>query len=311
LTGDTHQGAGNDSSFTIGDRVLVSGSKLGIIAYIGSTQFAVGDWVGVELDTPCGKNDGSVNGVRYFTCKPLHGVFAKAAKLTKLSDSPIAVPQMTDSGVGSVEDDSVFKTPALPLSADLETASISAAAVVSSSSETATEPLSPTPSTRGTNEESPLKSEVSQSKKLCKQSSKSSDQEVQSKRVGHAGKSSGLIPRPTFGSTVSLSKAPLGSSSADLNAPVSESSVRHSFKVGDRVTVGSNKIGVLRYIGTTEFAKGDWAGVELDEPLGKNDGSVSGKRSVVNIMQFFYLCVVGACKPSLFLTLSNARQYLM
>lgn len=38
------------------------------------------------------------------------------------------------------------------------------------------------------------------------------------------------------------------------------------------------KAGVLRYLGETEFAKGDWAGIELDEPVGKNDGSVAGKR---------------------------------
>ncbi len=52
-------------------------------------------------------------------------------------------------------------------------------------------------------------------------------------------------------------------------------------KIGDRVSVNSNngaKKGFLRYVGTTEFAKGDWAGVELDEKIGKNDGSVNGKR---------------------------------
>ena len=32
-----------------------------------------------------GKNDGSVSGVSYFKCAPLHGVFSKAERLTKLS----------------------------------------------------------------------------------------------------------------------------------------------------------------------------------------------------------------------------------
>jgi len=44
-------------------------------------------------------------------------------------------------------------------------------------------------------------------------------------------------------------------------------------KLGDRVIVQSStsgtKRGVLRYIGTTEFAEGEWAGVELDQPLGE------------------------------------------
>lgn len=47
---------------------------------------------------------------------------------------------------------------------------------------------------------------------------------------------------------------------------------------GDRVLIGGTKIGYLRHLGTTDFAKGDWAGVELDDPIGKNDGAVAGKR---------------------------------
>jgi dynactin complex subunit len=32
--------------------------------------------------------------------------------------------------------------------------------------------------------------------------------------------------------------------------------------------------GILRFCGATEFASGMWAGIELDEAAGKNDGSV-------------------------------------
>ena len=43
-----------------------------------------------------------------------------------------------------------------------------------------------------------------------------------------------------------------------------------------------SKAGMLRYFGTTEFGSGLWCGVELDDPLGKNDGSVAGVRLVVH-----------------------------
>lgn len=41
-------------SFKIGDRVWVGGTKPGIIAYIGETQFAPGEWAGIVLDLPIG-----------------------------------------------------------------------------------------------------------------------------------------------------------------------------------------------------------------------------------------------------------------
>lgn len=40
------------------------------------------------------------------------------------------------------------------------------------------------------------------------------------------------------------------------------------FKIGQVITVGDSKVGLIRYIGTTEFASGDWVGVELELPVG-------------------------------------------
>ncbi|VDD75009.1 unnamed protein product [Mesocestoides corti] len=68
----------------IGDKVLVAGLRRGIVRFIGETQFAPGVWYGVELSKAVGKNDGSVDGVRYFTCEPKHGVFAPVLRLQKL-----------------------------------------------------------------------------------------------------------------------------------------------------------------------------------------------------------------------------------
>ncbi|CAL1266511.1 unnamed protein product [Larinioides sclopetarius] len=47
-------------------------------------------------------------------------------------------------------------------------------------------------------------------------------------------------------------------------------------QIGDKVLVGGAKVGILRYCGGTQFAQGIWAGVELEEALGKNDGTLKG-----------------------------------
>ncbi|VDN06129.1 unnamed protein product [Thelazia callipaeda] len=68
----------------IGDRVLVSGGKYGILRFLGETDFKEGIWAGIELDQPVGKNDGSVQGKRYFTCRPPYGLFAAASKVVRV-----------------------------------------------------------------------------------------------------------------------------------------------------------------------------------------------------------------------------------
>jgi len=53
----------------------------------------------------------------------------------------------------------------------------------------------------------------------------------------------------------------------------------HRAKVGEKVKIGTKKLpGTCRFIGVTAFSHGEWVGVELDEAVGKNDGSVDGKR---------------------------------
>ncbi|XP_043504569.1 CAP-Gly domain-containing linker protein 1 isoform X1 [Polistes fuscatus] len=172
-------------SFIIGDRVWVGGTKPGSIAYIGETQFAPGDWAGVVLDEPIGKNDGSVAGCRYFQCEPKRGIFSR---LTRLTRQPL--PEASSSPI--------LRTPTTP-------------------------------------------------------------------------------PDSTRGCLIKSVSPSLNASTTSLSSTVSQ----RDLKIGERVIVSSSqgsKTGVLRYMGITEFASGEWCGIELDEPLGKNDGSVNDKR---------------------------------
>lgn len=197
----------NTDDFIIGDRVWVGGTKPGHIQYIGETQFAPGDWAGVVLDDPIGKNDGSVAGVRYFMCEPKRGVFSRLTKLTK---EPIQ--HLIDEEREAIE--------------------------------------SLAPANGSIRSESPRLS-------------------VPNRGSTHTSPASSVIGVKKLGDLTSPSA---------LNRSIENET---GLKMNDRVIVSStsgSKTGTLRYLGSTEFAAGEWAGVELDDPLGKNDGSVAGKR---------------------------------
>lgn len=80
LTSPTQEGG---ADFQVGDKVWVNGNKPGYVRFLGGTQFAPGQWAGIVLDEPIGKNDGSVAGVRYFQCEDGRGIFTRPSKLSK------------------------------------------------------------------------------------------------------------------------------------------------------------------------------------------------------------------------------------
>ena len=183
------------ASVDVGDRVLVDGQKEGILGFLGETQFARGMWAGVILDIPEGKNDGTVNGVRYFECEQLHGLFTRPQKLKVLSK----------------------------------------AAANGDDSETTPLPEPSPPTTRLTPQQ----------------------QQQQQQQQRQEGRGQEKSPSLT---------------------PVDLKALHDQLHIGDHVLVGGVKEGILRFLGPTEFAKGVWVGVELPEPMGKNDGAISGKR---------------------------------
>uniref|UniRef100_A0A8D2M4U5 CAP-Gly domain containing linker protein 1 n=1 Tax=Zonotrichia albicollis TaxID=44394 RepID=A0A8D2M4U5_ZONAL len=214
---DAHEEFVDD--FRVGERVWVNGNKPGFIQFLGETQFAPGQWAGIVLDEPIGKNDGSVAGVRYFQCEPLRGIFTRPSKLSRKA----------------LTEDEANGTQAAPASRATSPTSTSAASAVSSSAAA----LPPS----GIPQKTPLAAKEHATPSQISNLSKTASESISN--LSEAG---------------SLKKG------------------ERELKIGDRVLVGGTKAGVVRFLGETDFAKGEWCGVELDEPLGKNDGAVAGTR---------------------------------
>ncbi|KAI5168788.1 hypothetical protein PAEPH01_0421 [Pancytospora epiphaga] len=68
-------------AFEINKKVAIKDGFNGIVRYIGKVDGKSGEWVGIELDSPIGSNDGSYRGRQYFTCPPKCGVFVRTSRL--------------------------------------------------------------------------------------------------------------------------------------------------------------------------------------------------------------------------------------
>ncbi|EFA86071.1 tubulin folding cofactor B [Heterostelium album PN500] len=76
----------------VGQRCMIisdSAGRIGTVAYIGKVDgAAAGYWIGIALDFPQGKNDGSLKGKRYFECQGTnYGCFVRA-KHIQIGDYP-------------------------------------------------------------------------------------------------------------------------------------------------------------------------------------------------------------------------------
>ncbi len=257
------QGGPEGPNLEMGDKVLCAG-KQGTLAFLGATQFARGVWAGVVLDSADGKNNGSVNGVQYFVCEAKRGLFARPEKL-------VLVAKASEAQAKSQEQ----PPPSL-------TFSVGDHVLVEGGKQGVVAFCGQTQFARGVWVGVVL--EVPEGK---------NNGVVAGVQYFDCEPNHGLFTRPQKLTRVkrgdangfqreqqSLRVPPLQRSTQ--STPVDREglrALREKLKVGDQVLVGGVKEGILQYIGPTDFAKGVWVGVELHEPLGKNDGSVSGKRS--------------------------------
>ena len=81
------------SELKVGDRVVADPMGAGKVAYHGETEFADGIWVGIILDEPKGKNNGTVKGKQYFQCAENCGAFVRSDRVgTVLFERKLIVP---------------------------------------------------------------------------------------------------------------------------------------------------------------------------------------------------------------------------
>jgi dynactin 1 len=85
----------------IGQTVELSDGRVAIVRYVGRPHFATGDWVGVELEDDSGKNDGSVQGERYFDCPMGRGMFLRPAAVAVIAQPPPAAAPKANNGTAA------------------------------------------------------------------------------------------------------------------------------------------------------------------------------------------------------------------
>uniref|UniRef100_G1PGQ6 CAP-Gly domain containing linker protein family member 4 n=1 Tax=Myotis lucifugus TaxID=59463 RepID=G1PGQ6_MYOLU len=247
----------------LGDRVVIAGQKVGTLRFCGTTEFASGQWAGIELDEPEGKNNGSVGKVQYFKCAPKYGIFAPLSKISKAKDrrkniihspSTKAVPLTRSQKIDVAHVTSKVNTGLMPSKRDgasESTLSLPAGEEL----KTATEKDAHLPgSISSLSSASSLEHKQSHPRKLH---ARGSGKPTSSKS-------------PSAPSRASAGLKSSATSGANSTRPTGE------LQLGDRVLVVGQRMGTIRFFGTTNFAPGQWYGIELEKPHGKNDGSVGG-----------------------------------
>ncbi|NXI69415.1 CLIP4 protein, partial [Anseranas semipalmata] len=243
----------------LGDRVVIAGQKVGTLRFCGTTEFASGQWAGIELDEAEGKNNGRIGKVQYFKCAPKCGIFAPLSKISKSYDHKKTSVQST-----SVRSSPLVKSKKIDMTH--VTSKVNSGLNMSkknSGSETNFMTVN-----RG---KIPAKEGFPGYSSSSSSSTSLEGKQNYSKKRNSTSSNKKPLTRVSSASS-KISAGLYGSSPVTRKIPFDEGEIQ----VGDRVLVVGQRTGTVRFRGTTKFAPGFWCGIELDKPHGKNDGSVGG-----------------------------------
>mmetsp|Transcript_20568 Transcript_20568/g.46945 ORF Transcript_20568/g.46945 Transcript_20568/m.46945 type:complete len:314 (-) Transcript_20568:288-1229(-) len=232
------------SGLCVGSRVRWNDQE-GTVRFMGATKFAAGEWVGIQLDAAAGMHDGSVLGVSYFECAMKTGVFAQAAQLTAVGGAPV-------------------QQPSTPAAQTTETAASAPEVTIGSK-------------VRWNDKDGTVR--YLGGTKFA--AGEWVGIELDTAAGMHDGSVMGVsyfsCPTKTgvFAQAAQLSVT--ASAPAGTAAPQTEgsSATNPEISLGSKVRF-NDKEGTVRFIGSTQFAGGEWVGLELDAPTGKHDGTVMG-----------------------------------
>ncbi|VDM38261.1 unnamed protein product [Toxocara canis] len=81
-------GGGVAGKQDVGKRVTVGRMGTGVLRYVGPVHGKEGLFCGVELDLPEGRHNGTYQGVTYFQCTDMHGIFAPLYRVELHEETP-------------------------------------------------------------------------------------------------------------------------------------------------------------------------------------------------------------------------------
>ncbi|KAA8644146.1 putative dynactin [Aspergillus tanneri] len=237
------------ADLSTGHVVTLTDGRQATVRFVGTTHFAAGDWVGIELNEPTGKNDGAVQGERYFDCEPGYGMFVRLSAIAAVVRQPVREAKPTAKGNTNVPPPSRGRAQS-GVAAGSTGIKKPGSVPATNSKRHSTSPASPTPASKVTAQRLSLKSPA---RSPTKQMSAASTP-LSSHRPSLSGASRPTVAtpklRPSVGAKSSMGPPPPLSAATRTSRPSISGStnktIRQSAQDAPSASIGLAKRTVLR-----------------------------------------------------------------